>query len=185
MDYIREQIQTLDQYTYFDEQEFLREKVHDREFLQQLMTQVRRELMKTDEDDKRCFLYGTLGNLYRLNEEPEQAIEYLKKGLELADPNSTREVVIMIRLGEAYKYNQQHQKALDQFDLAILKCLEYEPAYLDFAYQHKGKCLMEMRLYSEAMEAFQGAHAVRKGKKDGELLQSTEHAIEFLKKLNE
>ncbi|WP_279401822.1 tetratricopeptide repeat protein [Piscibacillus salipiscarius] len=161
----------------------MREKIDEMELLDEVIAQVRRELLKTENPDHLCFLYGTLGNLYRLKNEPQQAIKCLEKALTLADADSSREIVMLIRLGEAYKYKHEHQKALEQFDLAILKGFEYEPQYLDFAYQHKGKCLMELGLYQEAMEAFQNAHAVRKGKKDERLLKSTEKAIEFLERL--
>lgn len=183
MQHIREQLEKLNEHIYFDEQHFLREKTERLELVEDLITQVRRELMKTNDRDKRCFLYGTLGNLYRLKNEPKPAIECLEEAINLSDPNSLREMIMHIRLGEAYKYNDDHEKALECFEYAMLLGYEYEPQYLDFVFQHKGKCLMELGLYKEAMEAFQDAHAIRKGKKDEKLLQSTEQAMEFLNSL--
>ncbi|RPF53364.1 tetratricopeptide repeat protein [Aquisalibacillus elongatus] len=182
---IREQLEKLNDQLYFDETDFLREKVGDPKLVDELITQVRRELMVSEAQDERCFLYGTLGNLYRLQGNLEKSIDCLKEALKIAASDSAREIVMRIRLGETYKYHQDYQKALDQFELAELIGLEYEPQYLDFAYQHKGKCLMEMGMYNEAKEAFENAHAIRKGKKDEKLIQSTEKAMELLDQLVE
>lgn len=137
-----EQLKWLPKIIYFDNNDYLREKATDPKLLQELIDEAVRELGQTTNDDDRYFLFGTLGNLYRVKEQPIQAIQYLNQALELVVPNSTEEIVTHIRLGEAYKYYGEHNQALQFFEEALLKCYEYEPAYLDFAFQHKGKCLV-------------------------------------------
>ncbi|TFB22806.1 tetratricopeptide repeat protein [Filobacillus milosensis] len=182
---LREQLKWLEKIIYFDEDDYLREKANDREVLQGLIDDAERVLNQTNDNDKLYFLFGTLGNLYRVKEEPKQAIQYLNQAFELAAPDSREEIITLIRLGEAYKYDNEHGQAFKLFERALLKCYETERGYLDFAFQHKGKCLMEVGRLSEAMEAFQGALAIRKNKGKQSLIYSTEQAINYLKKLGE
>lgn len=84
----------------------------------------------------------------------------------------------MIRLGEVYKYQNQHDKALDLFDEAIMICQEEGVNQsLDFAYQHLGKCLMEMKRYDEAERSLQLALQIRMEKGNAELIHSTRIAL--------
>ncbi|GEL78222.1 tetratricopeptide repeat protein [Tenuibacillus multivorans] len=185
MNELREQLKWLQKIIYFDEQDYLREKANDKEVLQEIINKAEGLLDQTNVEREQFFLYGTLGNLYRVKEEPDHAIHYLYRVLELASPDSIEEIITLIRLGEAYKYQDEHDKALKLFEKALLNCYEFEPGYLDFAFQHKGKCLMEMGRISEAMEAFQGALAIRKDNGDQDLIDSTEKAIDYLMNLGE
>lgn len=182
---IKEQLKWLERIVYFDQKDFLREKVSDHELLNKIIRLLEEKLSNTDNEDDKYFLTGMLGNMYRVNEQPEQAIEYLQESLEIAKQSNqlSREIVTKIRIGEAYKYAGKHSKALDLFDDALQKSYAYEPSYLDFAYQHKGKCLMELSQLDEALQSFRKALVIRKAKGDEKLVESTEQAINYAKKL--
>ncbi|MFJ7827390.1 tetratricopeptide repeat protein [Psychrobacillus sp. NPDC096623] len=125
------------------------------------------------------FLYGTIGNLYRIKGEVKFAIGALSKAVELSEGN--KKLVNLIRLGEALKYAGQHQKSLSVFNGVIDQCAKKEHfQLLDFAYQHKGKCLLELEDKSQANEYFQKAMELRIKKGDESLIKSTQVAIDFV-----
>lgn len=127
-----------------------------------------------------------MGNLYRINEQPQKAINCLTYCLNQAvvERNPTREIVSLIRLGEALKYDNNHKKALDHFNKALGMCEAHKiDEYLDFVLQHKGKCLMELAMLNEAEECFQKALILRKSKGNRSLIDSTEQAIELVKEM--
>ncbi|QOV12378.1 tetratricopeptide repeat protein [Viridibacillus arvi] len=88
----------------------------------------------------------------------------------------------MIRLGEAFKYAGQYEEALKLFDLAIQTLIPTDDCdLLDFALQHKGKCLMELEESDLALSYFQEALCIRNRKEDPSLIHSTQLAIQFVK----
>ena len=134
---------------------------------------------------------GSIGNLYRIygNQDAEQLIKaekYLNVSLEIAkiESESLKEMITLIRIGEVYKYKFQHQKALQLFyeALTICKYRKHE-TYLDFVYQHLGKCYLEMQDYKSAQHYFQRAYTLRQQKGDGTLLNSTLKAQVLCKQL--
>lgn len=62
-------------------------------------------------------------------------------------------------------------------------CKNENSIYLDFALQHKGKCLMELDRNFEAKECFKEALKIREQKEDSELIRSTILALDFLASL--
>ena len=92
-----------------------------------------------------------------------------------------KEITTLIRLGEVYKYQNRHEKALALFNKAIKLCQEEgENQTIDFAYQHLGKCFMEMKCcYDEAERYLQLALQIRKEKGNPELIYSTRNALKF------
>ena len=54
--------------------------------------------------------------------------------------------------------------------------------YRDFIYQHKGKVLYDMEKYDDAIKYFYSAMKIRKKKDNGELISSTQQAIDAVKK---
>src|SRR5699024_8733252 len=138
------------------ENDYLREKTSDPEKIQELIVEAE-QLLKNCDEDSHYFLYGTIGNLLRVSEQPTDAVHYLTLSLQVATEakDTVREVVTLIRLGEAYKYNEQFKRAFNHFDKALYLCETHEiDTYKDFALQHKGKCLMEVEKYAEAKECF-------------------------------
>src|SRR5699024_5490801 len=99
------------------------------------------------EKENEFFLFGALGNLYRINLHPKKAIPLFNHCLEIAneEKNQRKEVVSLIRLGEALKYDGSHREACTKFERALKLCEENGiTEYLDFVYQHMGKCQMEL-----------------------------------------
>src|SRR5699024_12286139 len=57
--------------------------------------------------------------------------------------------------------------------------------YVDFALQHKGKCLMELARLNDAEACFVKALALRNAKGDAALMDSTEQAIDLVRRSEE
>lgn len=181
---VKEELAALTETIYFDEQNFLREQSSDSLQLRRVID-LAEQAVKSNEDEH-FFLYGTLGNLYRILGEPKMAIHYLKLNLLDAENSRSarREIVTLIRLGEALKYDGRHEVAMEMFNRASLRCEETDDSiYSDFVLQHKGKCLLEMHKVNEAMECFQEALTLRMEKGDVALIHSTERALVFARKL--
>lgn len=65
----------------------------------------------------------------------------------------------------------------------IDQCAKQQNSWLlDFAYQHKGKCLLELEELSEAEGCFQKAMDLRIRKGDESLIDSTQRALNFVKR---
>lgn len=180
---LKQQLATINDIIYFDEETFLREKTSDPLKMRQIIQWAESLLKDCDETDV-YFLSATLGNLYRVNEQPQKAIPYLKNCLEQAKigGNANREVVSLIRLGEAYKYDDGHEEALLLFQQALEICdLQQVIDYVDFVLQHKGKCLMELGRLTEAEDCFLQALSIRQTKGDHSLIESTEQALSHVR----
>jgi|SRR5690625_1676219 len=181
----RKKILAINENIYFDKNDYLREKPINPLKLNQFIDEAKDLLSSTNKDDK-YFLYGILGNLYRINGQPKKAINYLTYCLDCAveEKSFTREVISLIRLGEAYKYDDNHRLALDQFNKALEICeIKKLDEYLDFALQHKGKCLMELTRFEDAEECFMKALEIRSIKGDSSLIDSTQQAIDLVREM--
>ncbi|HLQ97532.1 MAG TPA: GrpB family protein [Candidatus Dormibacteraeota bacterium] len=182
--HLKKQLSTIDEILFFDENQYLREKTSDPMKLKQLIGEAENLLLNCEGKDK-VFLYGTLGNLYRINGQPKKAIHCLTYCVDFAEAkgNPTNEIIFCIRLGEAFKYDNCHKKALDLFNKALKLCDTHRiDEYMDFAYQHKGKCLMELGMPIEAKQCFEQALILRTVKGNTSLIDSTKQAIEFIRK---
>lgn len=181
----KEKLAAMNEMIYFDKNDYLREKTSNPAKLNELIEEGECLLRLALENDL-YFLHGTLGNLYRINGQSKKAITSLAYSLQLAvaEGHAVREIVALIRMGEAYKYDCNHTVALNLFNQALEKCTAYNvEVYLDFVWQHKGKCLMELARFSEAEECLLHALKLRKSKGDASLIDSTEQAIALLKEL--
>ncbi|MBP0725294.1 tetratricopeptide repeat protein [Bacillus sp. RG28] len=191
LDQLKEELNSLSKIIYFDQNDYLREKTSNPTKLMQLILDAEKVVIQLSEDelknqDTLYFLYGTLGNLYRIYGEPGNAIYYLQLALEqsVVNKNSKQEIVSLIRLGETFKYDNKHKEALDFFQKALLKSRSVEEnSYLDFIYQHQGKCFLEMGKVEEALNYLEQALEIRKIKGDDSLIHSTEQAIELRKRV--
>ncbi|MBA9029084.1 hypothetical protein [Peribacillus huizhouensis] len=63
----RERLVAINEIVYFDKNEYLREKTSNPLKLKELIDEAE-NLLQTSNEDDRYFLYGTIGNLYRINE---------------------------------------------------------------------------------------------------------------------
>jgi len=176
---------TISEIIYFDHNEYLREKTSNPFRLKEMIDIAENLLVNTKSEDEKYILMGTLGNLYRIYGEPQKAINILSECLIIAcDQNdSNREIVSLIRLGEAIKYNGNPMEALEIFNEVLDKCKANDNLfYVDFAMQHKGKCLLELGEIAEAEKYFKETLKLRELKGDLSLIESTQQALNFIKK---
>lgn len=180
---LKNELSLLNDLIYYDENEFLREKCADEKVIKKIIEKFE-EKLETISDYKledQIFIYGSIGNLYRIIGNTTSAIECLEYAVSLSEEN--KKIANLIRLGEALKYDGQHDLALKKFEQAINMCmldLNYT-SLLDFAYQHKGKCLLELGLPIMALDNFQRALSLRQVKGDSSLIESTQKAVKFAK----
>lgn len=179
---IKERYALINETIYFDPHDFLREKSTQPDKLYEVIGEAE-NMLKSEELlnlDDWYFLNGMIGNLYRISGQPKKAIVALSATLERARVanNGKQEIIALIRLGEALKYDSKKIEAIEMFDEALEKCKE-EPSYLDFALQHKGKCLMELRKLEDAILCLEHALAIRKEKGLPSLIESTELALQL------
>ncbi|WP_349408509.1 tetratricopeptide repeat protein [Pseudalkalibacillus sp. SCS-8] len=180
---LKDELLSINAYIYFDENEYLREKPKDPEVIKAFVSKLEVALKHVEEDEDVYFLQGTLGNLYRILGQPEKAIAHLTRSLEVAieKKDEKKEVVSYIRLGEALKYDNQHEMALHYFNRAFTYCEKSDlKVFKDFALQHKGKCLLEQGKLDEALSCFHEALEIRKAKNEPSLIDSTEQAIQLV-----
>ncbi|GAA0459898.1 tetratricopeptide repeat protein [Alkalibacillus silvisoli] len=153
IDKLKDELSYINDYVYFDEDDYLREKVSNLSKINELIKEAEQLLKVCKIEEDKYFIQGTLGNLYRISEFPKRSIYYLEQCYEYAVHHNDlkKEIVTLIRLGEAYKYADQLEHALSLFNEAIRKCKSFnETKFLDFALQHKGKCLVELKRFEEA-----------------------------------
>lgn len=173
----------LNQIVYFDDNDFLREKSSNVLEMQKIIMKAEELLNQTKNEEELYFIYGTLGNLYRIIGQPKKALVYLTFCLDFAQKkgNIRKEIVSLIRLGEAQKYDNQHLMALETINEALKKCIDHdETDYKDFILQHKGKCLMELGKLEEAEKCLLKSLNIRKMKNDNTLITSTQKALDFV-----
>ncbi|MGE7919072.1 tetratricopeptide repeat protein [Viridibacillus sp. NPDC093762] len=184
--FLKSSLVMLNDFIYFDENQYLREKCNNYVAINELTSQFEEAIKSIEQypEIEQIFLFGNLGNLYRIAGYSKQAINILEKSFRLAEERDLKNFKIanLIRLGEAYKYTGQYEDALRLFDLAIQALTPTDDCdLLDFALQHKGKCLMELDEWELALSHFNEALSIRKRKKEQSLIHSTELAIQFVK----
>lgn len=88
-----------------------------------------------------------------------------------------------IKLAHVYQWQQRYAESEAEFESAIATC-QREPEvadYLDFAYQHFGKCKFDQQRWAEALHLFEQALELRHQKGNQELIDSTELEIATVK----
>lgn len=180
----KDRLTAIMEFIYFDRNEYLREKTSNPLELKILIAYGESLLQSIETEDEFYYLKGNIGNLYRIIGEGNRAIGYLKEALEFAKGNKAKEIITLIRLGEALKVNQQHQEALELFEKALHQCFQYKiTTYIDFVLQHKGKCLLELNQVEAASICFHQALHYREIKGDLALIESTKIAIHYCEKM--
>ncbi len=192
---MKETLPNLSLFTRFDPNRYYREVATDQDGLERAIRIAKKMLYNIErqpdrEGNKRVllFLNSYLGNAYRILDRSEVAVRYLKVAEQLARELNHPAILArtLIRLGEAYKYNDRHDQALACFqEVKELTDCDELYFYHDFALQHIGKCLMEVGRYDEALEHFHQALSLRKQKEKEELIRSTEVALKLAQRLKE
>ena len=177
-----EQIEQLKQYLYIDENDLLREKCMDEAYLQSLIDKGEKLLWEYQDED-RIKIFGTLGNLYRIKGDLQIALPYLERYKNYCLQNGDQEQAILsiLRYAEALKYNRQYLEALAYFEEAlergrVLGVNTYE----NIAWQHLGKCYVEMGEMKQAESCFLKALLLRKQLDDEKLLEASARALTFI-----
>ena len=166
---------------YFDEANYYREQTKNFEAVQKLIANLEGKLCEGGEDS--YFLLGALGYCYRVINQSEKAIEVFQRCLDVVGENEKKKMITLIRMGEAYKYNNQHDLALQQFEQAgnILRRGQFTK-YVDFLYQHQAKCYFELNALDKAEVLLEKALELRKEKADESLIKSTRQVLDEVKK---
>ncbi|MDX8046516.1 tetratricopeptide repeat protein [Gracilibacillus sp. S3-1-1] len=175
---------------YFDQTNYLRETASDLGLLEESIKALEYSLIK-EESEGAYYLSGALGNLYRIYGNADKvhlhkAKEYLQLCLNYAleHQDIVKEIITLIRIGEVYKYDDQHRQALVLFEKALSLCEKNGvDHYVDFVLQHIGKCYMEMNQLEYAEKYLRQALALRQQKGDKALIASTLEAMELLVQL--
>jgi tetratricopeptide (TPR) repeat protein len=136
--------------------------------------------------DQQIKIAGLIGVYARMLHDFKTAKQALTTAFKLCDRLGDKRLSIAnsIRLAHLYQWQQQYKLSEDLFDQVLIKCksdqdLEY---YLDFAYQHLGKCKFDQTKYQEAQYYFHKALKLRQQKGDRSLINSTQLALNTLQK---
>ena len=110
------------------------------------------------------------------------AQQALTSAIELSELVGDRrlETANRIRLAHVYQWRQDYAMSEKLFEEAIANC-QCDPDlayYLDFAYQHIGKCKFDQQQYEAARHYFEAALSLRRSKGDPSLIDSTQLAID-------
>lgn len=183
IDKLKKEFQSLSAYIFFDENNYLREQTNQPEALWDYVQKAEQMCKSIPSTDELYFLYGALGYVYRVLNEPKKAITYFERSLDLLNDQPLKKIITLIRLGEAYKYANNHKKALALFDKALEMVVEFQFLdYENYIYQHKGKCLMELGDLNASRACFLLALHIRKQRGNQELIDSTQKALTYVEK---
>lgn len=129
------------------------------------------------DSEEAMHVLGPLGEAFRMLGQLDKAVPPLEEALALARELERPKFVIanLIRLATAYQYLNRHAEAEPLFVEALERARE-RGFMEDFALQHYGKCLAELRRWDEAIACFEHAIARRTGG-DPALLDSSREAL--------
>jgi tetratricopeptide (TPR) repeat protein len=136
-------------------------------------------------------LIGCYGRMLRDFSTAEQALitalklcdrEAYPKGNCLKDKRL--KIANSIRLAHLYQWQQQYQLSEALFDEILTQCQSHSElkSYLNFVYQHLGKCKFDQAKYEAAQYYFNKALELRQQKGDRSLIDSTRLALNVVNK---
>lgn len=183
---IKDTFQGITETIYFDENQYLREQTSAPSSVSEFITQAEAMLQQVSNKEEEYFLLGAIGYCYRVLNQGKDAIHYFEKCLKQVEGNPKRKMVTLLRLGEAYKCDHQHRKALKLFEVAqYVRINNVIQGYEDFIYQHQAKCLVELGENVLAKELLIKALQIRRNKGTQSLIASTEKVLHLINKLEE
>lgn len=126
---------------------------------------------------------GMAGSLRKITGQFAEAEKLLQSALKIINEKAlpaTLHVQQSIRLCDVWKRLGQYDKALQGLADLVAQCTQDKAVnrYLDTALQHEGKVQFCMGDYKTALQSFQKALELRRKKKDRDLIESSETAIE-------
>jgi tetratricopeptide (TPR) repeat protein len=133
------------------------------------------------ETRERIQFLGLVGGYARMLKDFATAQQILTSAIELSEllGDKRLKTANMIRLAHVCQWRQDYALSEEIFKEVITDCqrdLDLA-SYLDFAYQHMGKCKFDQHQYKEAQHYFEQALVIRKNKDDQSLIDSTQFAI--------
>lgn len=171
---------------YIDENDFLREKCRDMERLKSLLSYGEGLLHQIKDENSKHKLMGSMANLYRVNRDLDRSLDYLKICLQYSERTKDYDFYIktLIRYAKSLKYVRKYEKAIALLDLALEKCYTYNlEKYEHFAWQHLGKCYLELGDIYEAEKCFYKAYKLRIILGAKQLFHASQKALEFVSKI--
>lgn len=132
-------------------------------------------------------LFGRIGSFQRTIGQLGEAERSFRQALALVGSESQfskLKIANMIRLGHVHHWQSEFEKAHQLFDdsIDLIRGDSNLSEYLDFAFQHKGKCFFDQGQFEEALRFFYDAILIRSNKTNASLADSTLQAIEETKK---
>jgi len=126
---------------------------------------------------------GMAGSLRKMTGQFEDAEKLLRFSLDIIDQNKLKtayKVQQSIRLCDVWKRTGAYENAHKELDKIIDICSKDESLihYLDVALQHLGKLYFSMGNFEIALQSFEKALHLRLKKKDQDLIDSSQAAIE-------
>jgi tetratricopeptide (TPR) repeat protein len=145
------------------------------------------QLKEIDENSLEAASLLTLrGGYSRIVMDLDEAISDLKKAHHLFEIHGKKlyAIATQIRLAHALHWKEKYTEAFALFKSLLQVCKAGEGRrYLDFVFQHYGKCLLDAGQLQQGLDQFLQAHAIRVQKGDLELISSTEKAILYARDL--
>jgi tetratricopeptide (TPR) repeat protein len=134
----------------------------------------------------RLRLMGAIGTYQRILCRLDDARDTLEQTVQLAEQLNDRQAhfVNRLRLAHTYQWRGEFETSNRLFAELIAEA-ERDPAldpYRHFVYQHAAKNHFDQAQYGQALELFERALAIREGKGEQSLIDSTEWAIEVTRR---
>ena len=170
---------------YFDDR--LRDIPNSPVQMQQAVNFLQSEFAKSSDNiSQQIYLAGLIGGYTRMLHDFEISEQALNTALQLCDRiNDKRsKIANSIRLAHLYQWQQKYELSEAWFDKILKQCKNDSDltSYLDFAYQHAGKCKCDRGKYKEAEYYFNRALEIRWQKGDRSLIESTQLALNVVQK---
>ena len=156
---------------------FLRDTAADQVTVKAQIAELRIAAHRADPGAARANALGRLGDLLRTVGDEGEAVEVLERALAIDGADELIVRANRLRLATARFSGGDHGQAEDELrTLTIELEASDDPTYLDFAWQHLGKCLAEQGRWAEAATCFERALRLRVGG-DPALIRSSETAL--------
>lgn len=153
---------------------------------QKAINDIEEKLLSKESNSEMIKLLGQLGNCQRIVGRLSEAEKNLNKAISLSFSLGEKKLglVNLIRLGNVKHWQREFTEAHRLFDecFEIISKENSLSEYLDFVYQHNGKCYFDENNYESAIGQFYKAILIRNNKSEIDLADSTLLAIEETKK---
>ncbi|WP_332646526.1 hypothetical protein [Lysinibacillus sp. 54212] len=154
--------------------------------LQSLLDYGEQLICGVQDEDSKYKLMGSMANLYRMNRELDRSLDYLKVCLQYSERTEDYDFYIktLIRYAKSLKYVRKYESAISLLELALEKCYKYNlEKYEHYAWQHLGKCYLELGDIYEAEKCFFKAYKLRVIQGAKHFFHASQKALEFVSKI--